>query len=62
MSDLTERAKKIKLVIFDVDGVLTDGRLIIGDDGLEYKCFNTQDGLGMIERIEGTAKRIELFE
>lgn len=47
MSDLTERAKKIKLVVFDVDGVLTDGRLIIGDDGLEYKCFNTQDGLGM---------------
>lgn len=47
MTDLTERAEKIKLVIFDVDGVLTDGRLIIGDDGLEYKCFNTQDGLGM---------------
>lgn len=47
MSSLTERAKKIKLVVFDVDGVLTDGRLIIGDDGQEYKCFNTQDGLGM---------------
>lgn len=47
MNDITKRAKKIKLVIFDVDGVLTDGRLIIGDDGLEYKCFNTQDGLGM---------------
>lgn len=47
MSDLVERAKKIKLIVFDVDGVLTDGRLIIGDDGQEYKCFNTQDGLGM---------------
>ena len=41
------RAKKIKVVIFDVDGVLTDGGLTIGDDGQEYKTFNTQDGLGM---------------
>ena len=41
------RAKKIKLVIFDVDGVMTDGGLTIGDDGQEYKTFNTQDGLGM---------------
>jgi len=47
MSDAAERARKIKLIIFDVDGVLTDGRLILGDDGLEYKAFNTQDGLGM---------------
>ena len=41
------RAKKIKLVIFDVDGVMTDGGITIGDDGQEYKTFNTQDGLGM---------------
>ena len=47
MSELIERARKIKLIAFDVDGVMTDGRLIIGDDGLEYKAFNTQDGLGM---------------
>lgn len=47
MSDATERARKIKLIIFDVDGVLTDGRLILGDDGLEYKAFNSHDGLGM---------------
>jgi 3-deoxy-D-manno-octulosonate 8-phosphate phosphatase (KDO 8-P phosphatase) len=47
MSDAAARARNIKLVIFDVDGVLTDGRLIMGDDGLEYKAFNTQDGLGM---------------
>ncbi len=45
--DVIARAKKIKLIIFDVDGVMTDGGLIIGDDGLEYKSFNTQDGLGM---------------
>ncbi|MGI9130126.1 MAG: KdsC family phosphatase [Candidatus Methylopumilus sp.] len=46
-SILKARAQKIKLVIFDVDGVMTDGSLFIGDDGQEYKMFNTQDGLGM---------------
>jgi len=46
-STLKERAQKIKLMIFDVDGVMTDGSLFIGDDGQEYKMFNTQDGLGM---------------
>lgn len=47
MNDAYECARKIKLIIFDVDGVMTDGRLIIGDDGQEYKAFNSQDGLGM---------------
>lgn len=41
------RAAKIKLVLFDVDGVLTDGRLLIGDDGQEYKAFNSKDGHGI---------------
>lgn len=40
-------AQQIKLVIFDVDGVLTDGRLYFGDDGQEYKAFYSKDGLGM---------------
>jgi 3-deoxy-D-manno-octulosonate 8-phosphate phosphatase (KDO 8-P phosphatase) len=35
------------LVIFDVDGVLTDGSLYFGDDGQEYKAFNSRDGHGM---------------
>ena len=47
MSEIIERAKKIRLVVFDVDGVMTDGRLILGDYGLEYKAFNSHDGLGM---------------
>ncbi len=42
-----ERAAKVRLVIFDVDGVLTDGGLILSDDGQEYKSFNSKDGLGM---------------
>jgi len=47
MQAILERAKNIKLVIFDVDGVLTDGSIIIGDDGEEYKAFHSRDGHGM---------------
>lgn len=47
MQDILARAKDIKLLIFDVDGVLTDGRIIIGDDGQEYKAFHSRDGHGM---------------
>lgn len=47
MQDVLEKARQIKLVIFDVDGVLTDGSLYIGDDGQEYKAFNSRDGHGM---------------
>jgi 3-deoxy-D-manno-octulosonate 8-phosphate phosphatase (KDO 8-P phosphatase) len=39
--------KNIKLIVFDVDGVLTDGKLYIGSDGEEYKAFHTQDGMGI---------------
>ena len=45
--EIMEKAARIRLVIFDVDGVLTDGSLYIGDDGQEYKAFYSQDGLGM---------------
>ncbi|AKH20609.1 3-deoxy-manno-octulosonate-8-phosphatase KdsC [Sedimenticola thiotaurini] len=47
MQEILKRAKQIRLVIFDVDGVLTDGSLFLGDDGQEYKAFNSRDGLGM---------------
>ncbi len=47
MQDLYAKARQIKLVIFDVDGVLTDGSLFLGDDGQEYKAFNSKDGHGM---------------
>ena len=40
-------ARTIRLVIFDVDGVLTDGRLHYRDDGGEYKSFHVRDGLGI---------------
>ena len=45
---IEERAKKIKLLILDVDGVLTDGRIIYDNFGDELKCFNVQDGFGMM--------------
>jgi 3-deoxy-D-manno-octulosonate 8-phosphate phosphatase (KDO 8-P phosphatase) len=48
MQDLEARTGRIRLVIFDVDGVLTDGALFLGDDGQEYKAFNSKDGHGMV--------------
>ena len=48
MQDIHEKASQIKMVIFDVDGVLTDGSLYLGDDGQEYKAFHSKDGHGMV--------------
>ena len=47
MSIDSKRAAAIKLFIFDVDGVLTDGRIIIDDQGLESKFFDVKDGHGL---------------
>jgi 3-deoxy-D-manno-octulosonate 8-phosphate phosphatase (KDO 8-P phosphatase) len=44
---LQERAEKIRMLVLDVDGVLTDGRLYFDNAGNEMKAFNTRDGLGM---------------
>lgn len=46
-NELLERARHIRLAIFDVDGVLTDGRLYFMPDGTEFKSFNTLDGHGI---------------
>jgi len=45
--DLLQRAKGIRLAVFDVDGVLTDGKLYFLVDGSEFKTFNTLDGHGI---------------
>ena len=47
MPDILEKAKKLKLLILDVDGVLTDGRLFFDNEGTEYKCFHARDGHGI---------------
>ena len=44
---LTSRAKLIRLMAFDVDGVMTDGGLYFSDSGEEFKRFNSQDGHGL---------------
>jgi len=43
---------RIKLVAFDVDGVFTDGRFYLSDDGVESKSFNTQDGFGVRQLLD----------
>ncbi len=53
MRDLLTKAAQIELVIFDVDGVLTDGRLYLGNDGNEFKAFHIRDGHGIKMLLEG---------
>jgi 3-deoxy-D-manno-octulosonate 8-phosphate phosphatase (KDO 8-P phosphatase) len=47
-ADVVRLAAGIRLVGFDVDGTLTDGRLLYGTDGHEAKAFHVQDGLGLV--------------
>ena len=47
MVDIEAKLKKIKLVILDVDGVLTDDTVFIGPDNMEFKRFCIADGLGI---------------
>ena len=46
-SDAIDRSEKIKLLLLDVDGVLTGGDIIYDDSGQETKIFNVKDGLGI---------------
>ena len=47
LSSIERRAARIKLLLMDCDGVLTDGRIWLTDDGTDQKSFNTHDGLGL---------------
>ncbi|MDP1602433.1 MAG: HAD-IIIA family hydrolase [Legionella sp.] len=47
MNNLLTKAKKIKCVVCDVDGVLTDGLLFLDNHGNELKAFHVQDGMGL---------------
>ncbi len=47
LDDVVLRARNLRLIIFDVDGVLTDGALYLADDGQEIKAFFSLDGHGM---------------
>ena len=46
--DLEAKAQKIKLIAFDIDGVMTDGSLTWDEKGVEYKTFNAKDGQGIV--------------
>ena len=46
-AEILERAATIELLVLDVDGVLTDGSLYLGDNGVEYKAFFSRDGHGI---------------
>ena len=54
--DLRSRALKIKLVAFDVDGVMTDGSMIYDENGLQYKTFNAKDGQGVAMLVKSGIK------
>ncbi len=47
MDDLARRARGVRLAIFDVDGVLTDGSIFMGARGEAFKVFNIKDGHGL---------------
>jgi len=57
---LIARAQKIKLVAFDVDGVMTDGTLFLADDGQEYKGFNSLDGHGL-KMLKGSGVELAII-
>jgi len=60
VSEATERARQVRLMAFDVDGVLTDGVLYLTDGGEEVKGFHTLDGLGM-KLLQSTGVAVALI-
>jgi 3-deoxy-D-manno-octulosonate 8-phosphate phosphatase (KDO 8-P phosphatase) len=50
---IQKRLRNIRLVAFDVDGVFTDGRFYLSNDGIESKAFYTQDGYGVRQLLGG---------
>ncbi len=46
---MIERAKRVRMVVLDVDGTLTDGKLYIDNNGLESKAFNVKDGMSIAQ-------------
>lgn len=58
--ELQQAAAKIRWLLLDVDGVLTDGRLYFGNQGEEYKSFNTLDGQG-IKALQKTGVKVGII-
>ncbi len=45
--DVRARARRVRLLVLDVDGVLTDGRMFLSEHGDELKSFHTHDGMAV---------------
>ncbi len=60
MQDILDKTAAIRLVIFDVDGVLTDGRLYVTETGDEIKAFHSRDGHGM-KMLQNTGVEIAII-
>ena len=50
-AEITARAVDIRLLVLDVDGVMTDGRLYFSANGEEMKCFHVRDGAGIVQLL-----------
>ncbi len=60
MTSLTDKAQRIGLVVFDVDGVFTDGRVYYSDKGEEFKSFHVRDGYG-IKRLQEAGIKVAVI-
>lgn len=60
MQDILEKAKAIKLLVLDVDGVLSDGKLYFSNSGDEIKAFSTLDGQG-IKMLQGSGVEVAII-
>lgn len=58
--DGLQRARRVKLIAFDVDGVMTDGTLFLGDDGQEFKGFHSLDGHGL-KMLKGSGVELAII-
>jgi 3-deoxy-D-manno-octulosonate 8-phosphate phosphatase (KDO 8-P phosphatase) len=58
--DLKQRARSVRLLVLDVDGVLTDGRLYYGGNDVELKAFHSQDGHG-IKMLRATGVEVAII-
>jgi 3-deoxy-D-manno-octulosonate 8-phosphate phosphatase (KDO 8-P phosphatase) len=57
--ELADRLARVRLMIFDCDGVLTDGRLVYGAEGEALKQFHARDGLGLVmARVAGIKRAV----
>ncbi|UXY15272.1 HAD family hydrolase [Chitiniphilus purpureus] len=60
MQPMIEQARAVRLMIFDVDGVMTDGGLLYSDSGEELKSFNSLDGHGL-KMLQSTGVKLAII-